>query len=462
MTKIPSASIPLLFVFLWSSAYIAFQYCSAYIEPATFILVRTAITAAILFFIALLMKKRWPKRWRDFVHPVIVGVLLHGVYTGGTFASVYNGLDVALCALIIGLQPILTVVLSNIFLGEKITYRKMFGILIGFLGVLVVMLDSISFTALDAMQTVSMPRARNGLFSIFASFLALLAISSATIVQKRYCRDIELIPGACIQFTAAGVFVLPIALVFESMEIDWNMNFIFSMGWLVVFVSIGAMLLLMTLIKNDEAGSVANLFYLVAPLVAIEAWIIFDQEISLTSIGGMIFCLVGVIIVNSVSTVKLCRAIAHSGGTYQNSIVNVSGGLTHARISKTLCCHVAKLERIRRKKKIPLPEFKATVALTALRGDMTTDAMVRKYNVMPAQIAEWRKQLVNSASSVFDEGTRMSIDHEQQVAELHTKIGQLVMKNDSLERERDGIRRPESNTAAKGKARHQFPLKSGV
>lgn len=297
--------ISLLFVFLWSSAYIAIDYCSAYVEPLTFVVVRAAITATILGLIILVARIEWPKRSVDILNSIVVGILIHGVYAGGLFASIYHGVDLVLCALILSLQPLLTVLFSSVFLAENLSRKKLFGILVGFLGVTLVVLEGNAGASQHVEHFGSRPNfISSGILPISLCFLALLGISSATIVQKKYCSDTNPIAGTCIQYTAAGLVLLPIAILTESMQIDWNLSFVLGLSWLVVFVSIGAMTLLMFLIKHGEAGSVASLLYLVTPFVSIEAWILFGDEVSATAVVGMALCMVGVVVVNYFSTVS--------------------------------------------------------------------------------------------------------------------------------------------------------------
>ncbi len=312
MDAISSARIPFLFVFLWSSSYIAVDFSSAHVEPATFVLVRSAITAIILFFIVFFVGGNWPKCWKDFNHCMVVGVLIHGVYASGFFASIYLGINVVISALILSLQPILTTLLSYTFLGEKINRRKIAGILAGFLGVSVVILEGSTNTAQLSLQYATDSGTDNEILAIAVCFVALFAISIATIIQKRHCGEIEPLPSVCIQYSSAAIFMLPFALTLETMKIDWNCNFILSLGWLVIFVSIGAMSLLMTLIKNGEASSVSNLFYLVTPLVAVEVWILFDEKITLIALGGMLLCIAGVLVVNYVPAAVRLETTADS------------------------------------------------------------------------------------------------------------------------------------------------------
>lgn len=313
-----SNQLPLLFVFLWSSAYIAFEFCAAYIEPATFVVIRTTLTANILLLIIVCTKTEWPGSMRDVVYSVIVGVLMHGLYAGGLYVSIYRGIDVALAALILSLQPLLTVLLSSIFLKEKLTTQKIFGVLAGLTGVSLLIVED------RAVNTAALANSNFGsevsVLSVVMCFVALFSISIATIVQKRYCTETKIMSGACIQYTAAAIFLLPFALLFESMQIEWSLQFVLGMSWLVVIVSIGAMSLLMLLINHGEAGSVANLFYLVTPLVALQAWLLFDDKLTFQSIIGMLICLTGVIAVNYTPATKARRrALFGSGYTTKHT-----------------------------------------------------------------------------------------------------------------------------------------------
>lgn len=312
VTMSTNVRIPLLFVLLWSSSYIAFELCSTHIEPATFVVIRTLMTALLLYLIVITTKSSWPGRRTDIINSIIVGILIHSVYSGGSFAAIYHGLDLSICALILSLQPLLTILLSSTFLGERITVSKIAGILAGLIGVSMIILDGQAVPAIwanDAAVTKN-----NSVLAVALCFMALLAISGATIIQKRFCANTELIPGTCIQYAAAALFTLPVAFFLETMHVDWNLNLFLGLSWLVIVISLGAVSLLMMLIKRGDAGNVANLFYLVTPLVAIQAWIFFDETLSVLAMLGMVLCLLGVIIVGVVSTTKNTTEIAKTAG----------------------------------------------------------------------------------------------------------------------------------------------------
>lgn len=88
------------------------------------------------------------------------------------------------------------------------------------------------------------------------------------------------------------------------------------------------------------------------------------------------------------------------------------------------------------------PEFKAKVALTALKEELTMAQMVKKFDVQAAQITQWKKQLLSNAETAFDSGEQITEDHEQEVLELRAKVGQLAMEVDFLERGLERIHGP--------------------
>ena len=80
------------------------------------------------------------------------------------------------------------------------------------------------------------------------------------------------------------------------------------------------------------------------------------------------------------------------------------------------------------------PDFKAKVALEAIKGELTMAEMIKKYDVQAAQITHWKKQLLANASGAFDSHDKATDEAEKTIQELHAKIGQLTMENDFLER----------------------------
>ena len=99
-------------------------------------------------------------------------------------------------------------------------------------------------------------------------------------------------------------------------------------------------------------------------------------------------------------------------------------------------------EPMKRPRRNHSPDFKAKVALDAITGNLTMAELVKKYDVHASQVTEWKKQLLSGASDVFGKGAQKAEDSEKTIQELHTKIGELTMENDFLERGLNRIHGP--------------------
>ena len=84
-----------------------------------------------------------------------------------------------------------------------------------------------------------------------------------------------------------------------------------------------------------------------------------------------------------------------------------------------------------RKRRKFTDNFKAQVALEALRGDRTVQEIAARHNVLPTQVSAWKKQAVEGMADVFAKGGGND-DREAEVKELHAKIGRLAVENDFL------------------------------
>lgn len=279
------AMTPIAFVGLWSTGFIGAKYGLPYAEPLTFLLVRLSLVAALLSLLALAMRAPWPRRAADAGHIAVAGLLVHGVYLGGVFAAIDQGLPAGVTALIVGLQPLLTATLAGPLLGERVTPRQWAGFVLGLCGVLLVTWEKL---VLGAGQATSLGLA----------LFALLGITLGTLYQKRFCSAMDLRTGTAIQYAATSVPLAAVALATETMEIDWTGDFIFALAWLGLALSVGAIFLLFLLIRHGAAAKVASLFYLVPPVTALIAWLMFDERLGVPALAGMAVAAAGVSLVS--------------------------------------------------------------------------------------------------------------------------------------------------------------------
>src|SRR5690606_2408514 len=130
--------IPVVFVILWATGFIGARYAMPWAEPFTFIWVRIVISIALLLLLIPVFKaESLPPMTAS--HAAIAGMLMHGVYLGGIFWAVKNGLPAGLAGLVVGLQPLLTALIAGFLAGESIDRRLWFGLAIGFAGVAIVL-----------------------------------------------------------------------------------------------------------------------------------------------------------------------------------------------------------------------------------------------------------------------------------------------------------------------------------
>jgi len=277
--------MPFLFVFLWSTGFVGAKFGLPYADPFTFLFARFAIVIVLMVPVISLLGAKWPKSWQQVAHISTTGVLVHGIYLGGVFWAIDTGLPSGLAALIVGLQPVVTASVVGALLGERVSGRQWAGLVLGLIGVALVLVpkigDGIGITA----------------FGIGLAIMALFGMTAGTLYQKRFCTGMDLMSGTVIQYVAAAAFVGVVALIKEPLVIEWSMNFILAMAWLVLVLSIGAIMLLMVLIKQGEATRVASMFYLVPPTAAFFAWLLFDEHLGMLGFAGVAIAALGVALV---------------------------------------------------------------------------------------------------------------------------------------------------------------------
>jgi drug/metabolite transporter (DMT)-like permease len=276
--------LPGLFVVLWSTGFIGAKMGLPYAEPFTFVALRYLFVVAIMLPVALVVRATWPARLVDVLHLMVAGLLLHAVYIAGVFASIYHGLPAGISAMIVGLQPLLTATLVGPLLGERVSGKQWLGLLLGLIGLALVLREKLAFD-----------RATGG--AVLLAVAALFGITLGTLYQKRFCSTADMRSSAVIQFAAAGLACLAVALPLETMHVEWTGHFIFALGWLVLVLSIGTVSLLYLILRRGAAAKTASLFYLVPPATALFAWALFGETLGALALAGMALAAAGVALV---------------------------------------------------------------------------------------------------------------------------------------------------------------------
>lgn len=274
--------IPATFVLLWATGFIGARYAMPWSEPFSFLAVRFSIAFAVL---ALIVAVRHADRLgrTQIMHAVIAGALLHGVYLGGVFWAIHRGMPAGISALIASLQPLVVAIFAGRVLGESVLARHWAGLAAGFVGVVVVLSPKLGVAG-----------AGLGWETLAASIVSTLGISAGALWQKRFGGGGDLVAGTQYQYVGGAAVMALAAIATETGEFTLNGELIFAMTWLVLVLSIGAIFLLMLMIRDGEMSKVSSLFYLVPAVTAVMAWALFGEELTPLQIGGMAISAVGV------------------------------------------------------------------------------------------------------------------------------------------------------------------------
>jgi drug/metabolite transporter (DMT)-like permease len=277
--------MPGLFVVLWSTGFIGAKFGLPYAEPLTFLALRFSLVAAIMLVASLALGAAWPVGWCDIGHIALVGILIQATYLGGVFYGIAHGVSAGVAGLIAGLQPLITAALVGIVLGEAVTPRQWLGIVLGFVGLLLVLWGRIAFDI-------------HHLAALAAVVAAPFGMTAGTLYQKRFCAAVDLRSATVIQNATAGLLMLGLALASETMHIEWRGEFVLALLWLCLVLSVGATMLLLFLLRRGAASRIGSLFYLVPPVTAFMAYLLFGETLGATALVGMAVTALAVALVN--------------------------------------------------------------------------------------------------------------------------------------------------------------------
>ena len=273
---------PFIFIILWSSAFVTTKPIIDNSDPFAALAFRFFVVAFGFFIFSIYAKQKILTNTRNLLQSLFSGVLFHGVYLGGVFYSVSIGMPTGIAALIVTLQPILTNALAGKFLGEKVTFKQWIGVILGFIGAALVLGFDIGS---------SLP-----VLGVIASFIALLAITTSTLWQKKISNNLPLSVSNMYQAIGGCSFHIIIILIFSEPYINFTSTFLIAMSHQIFLVSFGAFTILMYLIKNNSASKTVSIFFLIPPTTAIMAWIFLNEKLNNLDLIGFAVATLGVYI----------------------------------------------------------------------------------------------------------------------------------------------------------------------
>lgn len=281
---------PALFVLLWSTGWLVARFAVDHADPLTFMAARHALAALAFAVVCLAAGTKWPRSRAVILHAILSGVLLHGLYLAGVWWAIGQGVPAGLSGIIAGLQPLLTAAAAPLLIGEKLRLRQKVGVVIGFVGILIAISPQLFDTLGQGLAGLGLP--------ILVNLLAMVSVTCGTLYQKRHLQQGDILSIAVLQFVGAFLVTLPLALAFEDLRFDWTGEAVFAMAWSVLGISMGAVALLLYLIRRGQVSRAASLIYLMPPVVAIEAFLLFNEPLTVPMILGTAIVVAGVYMVN--------------------------------------------------------------------------------------------------------------------------------------------------------------------
>ena len=273
---------PFIFILLWSSAFITTKPIVDNSDPFSALAFRFFFVAVGFFLFSLYFNNTIIVKQKNLIESILSGVLFHGFYLGGVFFSISIGMPAGIAALIVTLQPILTNLLSGPILEEKISIKQWIGAILGFIGAVLVL-------GFDLGKDIP-------IFGLIATIIALIAITSSTIWQKKLSNNLPLSVSNFYQAVGGCLFHTLVVIFFAKPFIDFNPTFLIAMSHQIFLVSFGAFTILMFLIKKNSASKTVSIFFLIPAISAFMGWFFLEEILTKVDLIGFFIATIGVYI----------------------------------------------------------------------------------------------------------------------------------------------------------------------
>ena len=291
------AVAPGLFVFLWSTGWIAARAAAIDCDPLTFLAARFGCALVLFLWLVGVMGLPWPQRRGDIAHAMMSGVLLHAGYLGGVWWAVGQGVPAGISAVLAATQPVMTAMLAPMLLRERISARHWTGMALGFVGIIVVLLPR-----LQAATGADFGRLQ---VALLVNMVAMILVTLGTFYQKRFLPSGDLRTTAMLQYAGAVPVIATAAYLLEpDLRFTISLTSLATMAWSVIAISLGAILLYLWLIREGAVSKSASLIYLVPAASAIEAWLLFGEQLTALQIIGIVITIAGVALATRASITR--------------------------------------------------------------------------------------------------------------------------------------------------------------
>jgi drug/metabolite transporter (DMT)-like permease len=273
MKALQEQSLPVVFVLIWSSAYIAGAVATPAIAPLAVTLWRFALAALVLALIAWRRQERWPTGSREWSGAIATGSLLFAVQFGALYIGLAVHMPAATTALVACSAPLFIAVASATLGWERLSLRRWAGVAIGVLGVVVTLSDRLGRPPSAA--------------ALGWTLLGLAGLVGGTLLQGRVKFRAGPSALAAVELAAAAVVIAFIAPFAGPLSIPLELPVLIAFGWIAIVAGVGAPLLLFALIRRRGATGATSLLFVVPSLTAFEGWLALGTRIGPAALAGL-------------------------------------------------------------------------------------------------------------------------------------------------------------------------------
>ncbi|GAB7523138.1 DMT family transporter [Paraburkholderia sp. 2C] len=280
---------PWFFVLIWSTGLVAARAVVPHASTELFLLVRLLLSAGLLGVLAFTARERWP-RGRQLATHLLAGALLHGVYLSAAYWTVAHGMPAGVMSLIGSMQPIVTVVAVFLIYGERPAMRTVAGLATAIAGVVCVLAPALSATGDEHF----------GVWAVVVAVVAVTGMTAGTMIQRGRLAGDGVRVSASVQNAGGAIVALAGMLIGGGYQWDQSPTLWIGLIWSVVGLSVGAVLLLVWMVRIHGATKMSTLLLAVPALAAGEAWLLFGEKLGAMQMLGFVLALAGVVLARRV------------------------------------------------------------------------------------------------------------------------------------------------------------------
>lgn len=295
----------ILFVLLWSSGFVGAKFGLDYTGAFSFLFLRYALLSGILIVFVVATCRMYFGSWLAIRQVAIIGILAHALYLSTMWIAFALGATAGMAALIGGLQPIITGMLASRAFDERIQPHQWLGLIIGFAALLLITGNSVLLGG--------------SAIAYLLLFASVGCITMATLHQRwmdvqSNCQPMPLAVNLAIQCTASTIALWFPAYFLEGFAVTWRSEFVFTLVWLSLVVSLGGYGTMWFLLRRCKAAEVASLSYFTVPVTMGFGYLAFGDTLTFIDVVGLLVAAVGVLLVQCAKPIfRYGHISGHSG-----------------------------------------------------------------------------------------------------------------------------------------------------